>query len=281
MKKNLKVILCVLVVYALAAVIGSARAIEIDTSSTELEIDTYKAQGHRSSLWDEDVFKGFQEYYRRNFNNAILFLEKAYNSGCRDGLVLYRLALCYASSDRCEEVVFYGEQAISKLKENYPNHYYNQNVYQLIGHCSRNIDKTIEFYLKGLERDSSDVSTRLNMSYKLIEAGRLDEAERQINIVLQEYSDVTAPYGHGVAYNGLGQIYYKRGDYQKAVSAFKKALDYRNMGVDAWWLAISYEALKDYEQAAKYWKLAAEIYGEDSEWGRKALKRLNEIKGLR
>ncbi len=281
MKKNLKVVLCVLVVYALAAVIGSARAIEIDTSSTELEIDTYKVQGHRSSLWDEDVFKGFQEYYRRNFNNAPLFLEKAYNLGCRDGLVLYRLAICYASSNNCKEAAFYGEQAMLKLKEQYPEHYYNQTINRLLGDCIKDSNKAVDFYSKGLEGDPSDISARLNMSYKLIDAGKLDEAERQINTVLQEYSDVTAPYGYGVAYNGLGQIYYKRGDYQKAVSAFKKALDYRNRGVDAWWLAESYEALGDYKQAAKYWKLAAGIYGEDSEWGRKALKRLNEKEALR
>jgi len=217
MKKKLKVILCVLVVYALAEIIGFVHAIEIDTSGTELEIDTYKAQGHRSSLWDEDVFKGFQEYYHRNFNNAIEPLKKAYELGCRDGLVLYRLAISYTQLGDFKEAANYAEEALLHLKKNYPNHYYNETIGQLLGK----------------------------------------------------------------SFNEVGKVYYNKRDYQKAIEFFKKALHYRDTidrGVDAWWLAISYEALKDYEQAAKYWKLAAQIYGKDSEWGRKALNRLNQIK---
>ncbi|MFC1510661.1 hypothetical protein ACFL49_03270 [Candidatus Omnitrophota bacterium] len=40
-------------------------------------------------------------------------------------------------------------------------------------------------------------------------------------------------------------------------------------------MAKGYQAIKDYEQAALYWKKAADLYGRDSKWGRKALKKLD------
>ncbi len=49
---DLKIVLCML------------EACELSLACA-LEIDTYKAQAHRSTLWDENLFKGFLEYRER------------------------------------------------------------------------------------------------------------------------------------------------------------------------------------------------------------------------
>lgn len=269
---------------ALIMLLASADRItaQSDTSRMKPEIDTYQAQGHTDARWDELVVEGFTLYYQFNYQEALSYLNKAYGLGCRDGLVLYRIAFCYFKLGLYDTATRYAEEAFSPLKKDYPEHYYNQTLYTIYSDCGQlttDDEKAVEYYVKALNLEPADVSVRLNLAHRLIKLDRIDEAEQHINIVLEDYSYLVTSYGLGVAYNGLGQIYYKRQEYQEAVNALEKAWDYRQSGSDAWELALTYEALGDNDKAIKCWNSVIEIYGENSSWGLQAqdnLRRLQE-----
>lgn len=64
---------------------------------TKNDYKIYLKSGHRSPKWDELIEPAFTAFDSDNLATASIFLQKAYELGCRDPLVLYRLAI-YAES---------------------------------------------------------------------------------------------------------------------------------------------------------------------------------------
>lgn len=246
--------------------------------AADLEYDTYQSGGATNPRWDSLVLEGFKLYLNRQYTQALDYLLKAYDAGCRDGLVVYRIAYSYSELKQCDKLFFYGEQAIPKLQQQYPKHYYNGTIYQAFGICSRDDQKAIEYYVKVLEFDPFDVTSRLNMANRLLELKRYDEAEKNTLFALNYCSK--SKYGLGVTYRQLGEVYYRKKNYAQAVEYFEKALYSCNYSKSKmlWWLAYAHQELGHTDQAMEYWKATAQAYGENSETGRAALEKYNTLK---
>ncbi|MCK5214833.1 MAG: tetratricopeptide repeat protein [Candidatus Omnitrophica bacterium] len=240
------------------------------------EVDVYLKEGQVNENWDDYVIKGFKAYANSDFDNARLNLQKAYDAGCRDGFVLFRLTISYAVQDMCQQAIKYGKEAIPYYREQYPKKFKDSSLFQVIGDCS-NGNEAIEYYRQGLENNPNDVSARLNRAHELVQLNRIDAAQKEFLAIIE--GGRVSSYGFGVAYNGLGRIAKGRGNYRQAIKYYQKAYELRDGGVDAWGIALSYEGLKDYKSARYYWNKAADAYGHNDEWGRQALQRARQLEG--
>ena len=81
------------------------------TPQTDWEF--YQKDGHRSSTWDALVEAGFSAFDSNNFNVAMNFLERARALGCKDGLVIFKIA-------NYKEMQGNPQKAICLLKEAEP-----------------------------------------------------------------------------------------------------------------------------------------------------------------
>lgn len=88
----------------------------------------YSKVGDHSKAWDEFVQPGFEAFESNNYPTALVFLQKAYDNGCRDGLVMARLGLVHESRGNAKEAIALLGQARPKLKKVYPKHEFTQNI---------------------------------------------------------------------------------------------------------------------------------------------------------
>ena len=254
----------------------TADARQLSMAGVTPEVETYRAQGHTDARWDDYVTQGFRQYAGSDFGAAQANLLKAYELGCRDGLLLFRLMNIYVAQDQCATGIRYGQEAVPYYRQQYPEEFKGNSPFQAMGDCSEG-EAAIEFYRQGLEVNPSDVSIRLNMAHALVKMGRLEQARAEFLAVVDEGQ--ISSYGYGVAYKGLGDITKDQGDLQAAVQYYKKGYDLGGNGLCAWALASTYEELKDYPTARRYWQAAADFYGTDSEWGQRAAKRVRQLAG--
>lgn len=255
---------------------GPIFALDVYMGNVTDEVDVYLEKGQVNKDWDEHVIKGFQAYAKSDFTNARLNLQKAYDKGCRDGFVLFRLMVCYAAQDNCRSALKYGQEAVTNYREQYPQKFKESSLFQMLGDCSSG-EQAIEYYQQGQLLKPDDVSIQLNLAHKLVELKRYAEAEKAFLDVIR--AGKISSFGEGVAYNGLGKMAKARGEHQKAIDYYQKAYEARGSGSDLWGIASAYEGLKDYKRASEYWRKAADRFGHDNEWGQQALKRVQELKG--
>jgi tetratricopeptide (TPR) repeat protein len=257
----------------------------------ELEWDTYKKSGHTNKKWNEHVRQGFEVYIKwsdaqqankksemeKYFKEAAGYLEDAYKKGCRDGMVLYRLGNVYRNMGYCDRAALYLKEALPSLAKNYKEHYYHQLAYYGLGYCTKDDTEAVKHYRKAIELKPDDVNSRLNIANRLRKMNRLDESEKEVLVVLEDYAEKLNPYGAGVAYNNLGWIAYKRKQFSKAIDLFTQALNIRGHVDDAEGLAWTYEAIGDKSKAKECWEFVLHVVPQGSkkeELARKKLKLL-------
>lgn len=85
----------------------------------------------------------------------------------------------------------------------------------------KEIDKAIEHLQKAIEIDPKYTEARNNLCRAYGAAGKWDEAIKQCEIATKDILYATPHF----AYNNLGLAYYHSGQLQKAVDAFKKAIE--------------------------------------------------------
>ncbi len=109
------------------------------------------------------------------------------------------------------------------------------------------------------------------MAICLMETGRYEEA---LSVAQQAVSASEGGFS-GVAYNTLGELYFKRNDYQKALDAFLKALLNEPKPVRLYNVALTYEKLGNVKEACGYfsqYKMAIHDPQESERVGRHLLE---------
>jgi tetratricopeptide (TPR) repeat protein len=86
------------------------------------DYDLYVKSGHRSASWDGMIKAGFSSFDTGDYQTGIVFLQKAYNTGCRDGLLLFKLGLYFETQRNYKEAEKYLKEAQVKLPEQYPDY---------------------------------------------------------------------------------------------------------------------------------------------------------------
>lgn len=104
----------------------------------------YQKSGHRSPEWDEFVEPAFQSFDGGNLSTAYVFLRRAYDRGCRDGLLLYRLGLYLETRGKYKEAADLTAQAAAKIPKQYPNHPLSKGIHE---HAGRILYQTEQYDL--------------------------------------------------------------------------------------------------------------------------------------
>jgi len=82
----------------------------------------YAKSGHRSPKWDELIEPGFSSFDSGNLATAAVFLKRAHERGCRDGLLLYRLGIFKETQKQYKEAADLLAEAAEKIPKQYPGH---------------------------------------------------------------------------------------------------------------------------------------------------------------
>lgn len=93
----------------------------------------YLKAGHRSDKWNGDIEPAFQAFDSGNMPTAQVFMNKAYESGCRDGLFLFRYGLY---KEQQAEYLAAGDildEASKGLNKSYPSHPFAKLVHEHAG----------------------------------------------------------------------------------------------------------------------------------------------------
>lgn len=116
----------------------------------------YKKSGDRSAKWDSLVKAGFETFDSNNLETSYAFMQKAYDLGCRDGLLLFKLGLFYENSKDYKKTLEYYEKASSNLLNTYPNHIESKRIYEHLGRVyyqTEQNDKAREALEKAVKND--------------------------------------------------------------------------------------------------------------------------------
>jgi len=147
----------------------------------------YQKSGQRSEKWDGMVKAAFQAMDSGDLQTGFVFMQKAYNSGCRDGLLLFKLGIYYESVKKYKDAATYLEQAAQKLPGQYPDYEHTKRIHEHLGRL---------YY----------------------QADQFDKAIAEIDQALK-----TDPNNFMLLFMSA-QIYRSQKNYQQAIATFEKAL---------------------------------------------------------
>ena len=82
----------------------------------------YQKGGHKDPKWDALVEAGFGAFDSSNFDTAINFMERAKALGCKDGLLLYKLATYTELLGNTKDAITLLKEAEPILRNRYPKH---------------------------------------------------------------------------------------------------------------------------------------------------------------
>jgi len=93
-----------------------------EVADTKRDIKAYKKNGHRSESWNELIAPAFESFDSGNFATALVFMQKAYDAGCRDPLLLFRLALYMETRGALVKAAEVMKITAEKMPKQYPGH---------------------------------------------------------------------------------------------------------------------------------------------------------------
>lgn len=138
---KLKYVLCL----AIALISFTAHAQEkiapLPDPTTKDDYKIYQKLGHQDKAWNEWIKPGFESFDESNYATASIFLQKAYDKGCRDPMVLFRLGIYMESRGKIKEAASYLDEAAKGTKQRYPDHALNKAVNRHAGRALYKADK--------------------------------------------------------------------------------------------------------------------------------------------
>lgn len=169
---------------------------KVSAATRPMDYSLYLKSGHRSPMWDDMIESGFQSFDAGNLPTSYIFLGKAFDQGCRDGLVLFRLGIYYESVGQYKEAAEALLQAAEKLKQNYPNHPLSGAIHE---HTARALyqandpDRALPELQKGLQKSPNNFMLLFLTGQILREKGFYNDAKQ----VFEKALGVRAPKGVG------------------------------------------------------------------------------------
>lgn len=143
------------------------------------DLKLYKKHGHTSPQWDELIEPGFLAFSNDNFPTALVFLQKAYDRGCRDGLVLYKLGAVYEARNKYAQATQLLSEAAPKLKKDYPMLEVTKSIDDHLGRLyyqTDQYDKALPQLLAALKTNPNDFTLLFITGQILRSKGDRDQA---------------------------------------------------------------------------------------------------------
>jgi tetratricopeptide (TPR) repeat protein len=192
-----------------------------DDSTTKQDIEFYNKAGHKSEKWNELIAPAFESFDSGNLATALVFMQKAYDRGCRDALLLFRLALYRETTGALVKAADLIKLAAEKLPGQYRSHPLAREV---DGHAARTlyrVDRTDDALLhiqKALKHKPDDFML-LFMGGQIL---RQKKENEQALILLKKASTMPIPpemdkdFTKRTLLNELVAINYELGDHQSS-----------------------------------------------------------------
>ena len=147
--------------------------------------------------------------------------------------------------------------------ENYRENYQNY-LFQGMGKCSESSAEAALYYQRALNANPDDIGSRINMAYRMMNAGQLNESFAVLKELLENRRDSLSTNGLASVYNNLGWLMFKSKDAVKAAEYFQFAYDLRKSPRDVEGLAYAYEYLNDRKNTDKWWRVLIALYRADN-----------------
>ncbi len=192
------------------------------------ELKLYEKQGHRSPEWNQLIEPGFQAFASRNFPTAYVFLQKAYDRGCRDGLVLYKLGIVHEQKGRYPEAIDMMAQALPRLKKDYPEADAAKTIDAHLGQLyyqADQYDKALPLLLEATKADPDDFTLQFITGQVLRATGKLTQAyDAYIKALALPAPAEVQPDPTRALLKELMAITYEMGRYDESLSYAEKIL---------------------------------------------------------
>ena len=157
--------------------------------------------GARCSKQRNAIEAGFKEFHVwkraadrgerppvNSLRQAGVSLNRAVSEGCADGLVIYRLANIHRRLGDCVTAMQIFHSAENDLIANYSEHYQNY-LFQGMGKCSESSVEAALYYQRALNANPDDIGSRINMAYRMMNAGQLNESFAVLKELLDNRRD--------------------------------------------------------------------------------------------
>lgn len=190
--------------------------------NTSEDIKLYRLRGHRSPKWNELIVPAFQTFDGGNFPTAFVFLQKAYERGCRDPLVLFRLGLYRESTGALKEAASLFEEAAKKLPEHYPKHHLTKDINAHAARVLYQLDRT-DAAMKHIRRALKETPDDFMMLFLGGQILRQQKQPREARILLERAIAVPIPAGMNeqqtkrTLYNELVAVCYELGNFDSSL----------------------------------------------------------------
>jgi tetratricopeptide (TPR) repeat protein len=107
---------------------------------TPEDYEIYLQKGDRNKSWDEWIKPGFESFDLENYATAAIFLRRAYEKGCRDPMVLFRLGIYEESRGKAKEAAEMLKIAAAGAARRYPKHPLATAIHRHAGRALYKID---------------------------------------------------------------------------------------------------------------------------------------------
>lgn len=209
------------------------------------------------------IQKGYNSYEVKEYDNAILYLQKAIELNPQSSGVYYNMGLVYSDKGNIDKAIQLYEKAIEQNPQDYRAYINLGLVYSQKGNLDKaiqlyekaielnpqnsiayqnmgqvysdkgNLDKTIQLYEKAIELNPQDSITYYNLALTYSDKGNLDKAIQ----LYEKAIELNPKYFY--AYYNLAIIYYEKGNIDKTIQLNEKAIElnprssevYGNLGV--------------------------------------------------
>lgn len=188
----------------------------------------YQKSGHTSPKWDPFVEAGFEALDGGNLDTGVNFLERAKGAGCKDGLVLYRLAMVQELRGDTKGAAKMLETAEPLLKNRYSKHPATINLSEHLGRLYYQLgqyDEALSEYLLAIRHQGENF-------FRLYLVGQMyrmkDKTKEAIAYFERSFQYEAPPIEFGplkkMARLELMQLYYNVKDDDKALEMANQVL---------------------------------------------------------
>jgi len=119
----------------------------------------YLKAGDRSPKWNEFIEPAFSSFDSGHYSTAAIFLKKAHERGCRDGLLLYRLGIYQELQKQYKEAAELLAEAAEKVPKQYPSHPLAGGIHEHAARALYQVDdyeRALPALKKALEHEPED-----------------------------------------------------------------------------------------------------------------------------
>ena len=226
----------------------------------------YNPEDLQSHYWLALIYSNLKEFDKAA-NEYEIILKKFVKAEPQNTEIYGYLGQLYYSQKRYSQAIEQFEKMIQLDPHNADVLYLLGSLYFEVGQKN----KAIEMLVKSIQADPQQDGSLNTLGYIYAdENDRLDEALDLVNRALK-----ISP-NNGAYLDSLGWVYYKKGMYEKALEALKKAdsslkdpVIYEHLG------EVCYK-MNRFEEATKYWQLSLDLQPDQKE----IVEKLNSIKNI-